>query len=190
MSTINATDIKKGMIIKFNNDLYEVADYDHVTPGNWRAMMQVKMRSVKTGSTLEYRFRSVDKVEQLSVELRPVDYLYQKGNFFVFMSTENYEEVSINLDVLKDKAKYMKENLSVMLVYCDEGLIDVQLPVTVDLKITDTTPPLKTATITNVSKPATMETGLVVQVPAFIELGETIRIDTRDGRYVERVKAE
>lgn len=189
MSTINATEIKKGMVIKFNNELYVVADYDHVTPGNWRAMMQVKMRNVKTGSTLEYRFRSVDKVEQLSVELKPADYLYQKGNFFVFMSTENYEEISIALDALKDKAKYMKENQSVMLAYCDGGLIDVQLPVTVDLKITETTPPLKTATITNVAKPAIMETGLVVQVPAFIEQGETIRVDTRDGSYVERVKA-
>ena len=184
------SEFRTGAAIRFNNDIWIITEFHHVTPGNWRAMMQVKMRSVKTGSTLEYRFRSVDKVEQMAVEVKPADYLYQKGNFFVFMSTENYEEISISLDVLKEKAKYMKENQSVMLVYCDGGLIDVQLPVTVDLKITETTPPLKTATITNVSKPATMETGLVVQVPAFIELGETIRIDTRDGRYVERVKVE
>jgi elongation factor P len=190
MSTINTTEIKKGMTIKFNNELYEVLDYDHVTPGNWRGMVQVKMRNIKTNSTIEYRFRTSERVEQMPMEQLPAEYLYQKGPSHIFMNSENYEEVSIPTEFIQDKIKYFASNQSVMLIYCDGSLINVQLPVTVDLKIVETDPPLKTATITNVSKPATLETGLVVQVPAFIEQGETIRIDTRDGSYVERVKAQ
>jgi len=190
MSTINATEIKKGMTIKFNNELYEVLDYDHITPGNWRAMIQVKMRNIKTNSTLEYRFRSSDRVEQMPIEQLPAAYSYQKGSSLVFMNTENYEEVSVPAEFVGDKIKYFSSNQSVMLIYCDSSLINVQLPVTVDLKIIETDPPLKTATITNVFKPATLETGLVVQVPAFVESGEIIRIDTRDGSYVERVKTQ
>lgn len=187
MATINATEIKKGMTIKFEGELYEIVDYDHVTPGNWRAMVQAKMRKLKTNNTMEYRFRASDRVEVMPVELRPTEYLYQKGTNFIFMNNENYEEISLSQDVLKDKTKYMTPNMTVMLVYCDGNLLDVQLPINVDMKITETDPPLKTATITNVSKPAILETGLVVQVPAFVEKGEVIRIDTRDGKYVERV---
>ncbi|MDI6786930.1 MAG: elongation factor P [Planctomycetota bacterium] len=188
MSTINATEIKKGMTIKFNNELYEVTDYDHITPGNWRAMIQAKMRNLKTNSTLEYRFRSSDRIEVMLIEMTPSEYLYQKGSSYIFMNTQNYEEISISQELLKEKTKYLSANQSIMLVYCDGNLIDVQLPITVDLKITETSPPLKTATITNVSKSATLETGLVVQVPAFIEQGEVVRVDTRDGRYMERVR--
>ncbi|MFH1231559.1 MAG: elongation factor P [Planctomycetota bacterium] len=190
MSTINATELKKGMTIKFQGELYEVTDYDHITPGNWRAMMQVKMRNIKTNSTFEYRFRSSDRVEQMAIEQLPVEYLYQKGSLIVFMNTENYEEVSVPAEFVGNKIKYFSSNLPVMLIYCDGSLINVQLPVTVDLKIIETDPPLKTATITNVFKSATLETGLVVQVPAFVEKGEIIRIDTRDNSYVERVKAQ
>ena len=190
MPTINATEIKKGITIKFNNELYEVLDYEHITPGNWRAMIQVKMRNIKTDSTLEYRFRSSDRVEHMLIEKLPAEYLYQKGPSFIFMNTENYEEITVPEEAMQDKTKYLVSNLSVMIIYCDDTLINVQLPITVDLKITETDPPLKTATITNVSKPATVETGLVVQVPAFVKQGETIRIDTRDGKYIERVKTQ
>lgn len=188
MSVINATEIKKGMTIKFNNELYEVLDYDHITPGNWRAMIQAKMRNIKTNSTLEYRFRSSERVEQMAIEQLQVEYMYQKGSSIVFMNTENYEEVSVPEKIVGDKAKYFSSNLSVILIYCDGFLINIQLPVTVDLKIIETDPPLKSATITNVFKAATLETGLVIQVPAFVEQGEIIRIDTRDNSYVERVK--
>jgi elongation factor P len=187
MGEINATEIKKGMRIKFDNELYEVLEYEHIAPGNWRAMVQVKLRNLKTTNTTEYRFRSTDRVQVMMIEQTPAEYLYQKDTFYIFMNTETYEEVSIEQGLLKEKTRYLKENQSVMLTYCEGVLIDVQLPITVDLKIVETAPPLKTATITNVSKPATLETGLVVQVPSFIQQDEVIRIDTRDGRYVERV---
>jgi len=188
MGIINSTEIKVGMTIKWENELYEVLDYDHVTPGNWRAMMQVKMRNIKTNSTTEYRFRANDRVEQMSIDARPADYMYTKGNLVVFMSTENYEEISLEKEVLKEGLKYLTPNLAVLLIYCDGDLINVQLPLNIEMKIVDTAPPLKTATITNMAKPATLESGLVVQVPAFIESGEIIKIDTRDGKYIERVK--
>ena len=190
MSIINSTEIKNGMTIKFNGELYEVLEYDHVTPGNWRAMIQVKMRNIKTNSTLENRFRANDRVEQMAIEVVPAEFMYEKGSQMVFMNTENYEEIPISKDVLKDKVKYLIANQPVSIIYCDGSFIDVSLPIIVELKIVDTSPTLKTATITNVAKPATLETGLVVQVPAFVQQGEVVRIDTRDGKYVERVKAQ
>ena len=190
MGIINSTEIKNGMTIKFNNELYEVLEYDHVTPGNWRAMIQVKMRNIKPGSTLENRFRANDRVEQMVIETRPAEYMYEKGPQMVFMSTETYEEISITKEVLGEKVKYLIPNLPVSLIYIEGSLVNVQLPMSVDLKIVETSPIMKTATITNVSKPAIMETGFVVQVPAFIQQGEVIKVDTRDGQYVERAKQQ
>ncbi|MBI4712173.1 MAG: elongation factor P [Planctomycetes bacterium] len=187
MSIINATEIRKGIIIKFNNELYEVAEYNHVAPGNWRAMVQAKLRNIKTGSIAENRFRSTDRVEVVMMEAVPAQYSYQKGKTFVFMNSSTYEEIDVDEAFLRDKQKYLLPDEEVMLQYCDGELLNVQLPITVNLKITQTAPALKTATITNVSKPATLETGLVIQVPAFVQQDEVVKVDTRDGRYIERV---
>ena len=186
---INATEIKKGIIIKFDNELYEVVDYQHVTPGNWRAMVQTKLRNIKTNNVKEHRFRSSDRMEVITIEQVPVEFLYQKGEEYVFMNQTNYEEITLSQEVLSESAVYLRPNLEVLLNYYDGAPVGIQLPVTVDLKIIETAPPLKTATITNVYKPATCENGLVVPVPPFVETGETIRVDTRDGHYVERVKS-
>ncbi len=190
MSMISATEIRTGIIIKFNNELHEVVDYTHVAPGNWRAMVQAKMRNLKTDNTTEYRFRSSDKVEHMTVEGVPAQFSYQKGDGFVFMNSATYDEIHVNKELIGHKADYLMAGLEVTLYYCEEAVIEVRLPVTVDLKITQTDPPLKTATITNVNKPATLETGLVVNVPAFIEIGEVIKVDTRDNSYVGRVSSK
>ncbi|MFA5794578.1 MAG: elongation factor P [Candidatus Brocadiia bacterium] len=187
MPMISATEIRNGIIIKFNNELHEVVDYTHVAPGNWRAMVQAKMRNLKTNKTTENRFSSSDKVEHMMVEGIPAQFSYKKGNEFVFMNSENYEEIHVDKELLGTKAPYLIGGLEVTLYYCEGSVIEVRLPVTVDLKITQTDPPMKTATITNVNKPATLETGLIVNVPPFIEIGEVIKVDTRDNSYVGRV---
>lgn len=185
---INATEIKKGIIIKLDNELYEVVNYQHITPGNWRAMVQSKLRNIKTNSTKEQRFRSTDRIEVINVEQVPAEFLYKQGNDYIFMNHTNYEEITLTQEILGDAVAYFTSNLELLINYYEGAPVGVQLPMTVDLKVTQTAPPLKTATITNVHKPATLENGLVVPVPSFVETGETIRIDTRDGHYVERVK--
>jgi len=124
----------------------------------------------------------------MAIDAIPAEYSYDKGTASIFINTENYEEIPLEKSIIKDKLPYLTSNQPVLLVYCDGFLINVQLPMNVELKIVETSPTLKTATITNVAKPAVMETGLVVQVPAFVEQGEVIKVDTRDGSYIERVK--
>lgn len=185
---LNATEIRKGMIIKHQDEIYEVLDVQHITPGNWRAMVQTKLRNVKTGSATEYRFRSNDRVEQVLTELKPMEFLYVSGTNFVFMDMTSYEELHLPAEVVGNAVQFMLPNTSVMISYLDGNPVGVQLPTTVDLKVVETEPPLRGATITNQFKPAKLETGLVVQVPSFVERNEIIRVDTRSGEYVERVK--
>ena len=184
---ISATEIRKGMVIKFENQPYVIVDYDHVTPGNWRAMVQVKMRHLKQGSMRDWRFRSEDKIEQIFIEVIPMEYLYAEGDHFVFMNLSTYDQISLSREIMADGIKYLKSNSEVMVNYYEGQAIGIQLPITVDLKVNHTEPGLKGATVTNVYKPATLETGVVVQVPSFIVIGEVIRVDTRDGKYIERV---
>jgi elongation factor P len=185
---INATDIRKGMIIRREDGIYEVLDVQHVTPGNWRAMVQSKLRNLKTGSTSEQRFRSNDRVEQVVTELKPMEFLYAVGGNFVFMDMTSYEELHLSSEVVGESAKFMLSTTNVMISYVDGKPVGVQLPTTVDLKVIETEPLLRGATVTNQFKPAKLETGLVVQVPSFVERNETIRVDTRSGDYVGRVK--
>lgn len=185
---INATDIKRGMIIKFNDAPCLVLSYEHITPGNKRAMIQAKLRNLKQGNTVEHRFRSGDRLEQVYVDAQPMEYLYQDGEQFIFMNPSTYDQMPLSREVVSEVLPYLKSNIEVTVNYYDNEPISIDLPHTVDLKITQTDPGLKGATVTNVHKPATLETGVVVNVPPFIEQGETIRVDTRTGKYVERVK--
>ncbi|MDQ7780674.1 MAG: elongation factor P [Planctomycetota bacterium] len=185
---INATDIRKGMIIRHDGEIYDVVDVQHITPGNWRAMVQAKMRNVKTGSTTEYRFRSSERVEPIHTEQRQMEFLYRSGSNFVFMDMTSYEELVLQPETVGNSVQFMLSNASVLVNYVDGSPVAVQLPTTVDLKVVETEPSLRGATVTNQFKPAKLETGLVVQVPAFVEVNETIRVDTRSGEYVERVK--
>jgi elongation factor P len=185
---IPATQLRTGMIIKYQNELVRVSQVVHVTPGNWRGMVQTKLRKLSSGTQLENRFRSEDKVERITLEQHEMEFLYQSGDEYHFMNTENYEQIALDDETLGDSGKYLTPNLRVSVEFHEGKPMGVDLPKTVDLKITDTAPGLKTATVTNVLKPATTETGLVVGVPNFIDVGEVIRVDTTTGEYLSRAK--
>ena len=183
---IPATQLRPGMVIKHNNDLHSVFSVEHRTPGNLRAFIQAKLRNLRTGAMFEHRFRSSDAIEKITVDETQMEYLYQDGDSYVFMNTENYEQLYLSRDVLGDAVDYLTANLQIKVEFFDRKPVGVELPQTVDLKVVETEPGLKSATASSVTKPAKTETGLVVQVPPFIHEGETIRVDTSDGAYLSR----
>ena len=174
------------MVIKFNNDLYSVFSMVHRTPGNLRAFVQVKLRNLRNGSQLEHRFSSTEQVERAVLDEQEMSYLYDDGEAYYFMNTENYEQVHLTREFLGDAVEYLIPELKVHVEFYDGRPISVELPPTVDLKVIETEPGLKGATVSNVTKPAKLETGLVVQVPGFINEGEKIRVSTVEGAYLER----
>jgi elongation factor P len=183
---IPATQIKKGMIILHNGELHQVVSFHHVTPGNWRGMVQTKLRNMKTGAIFENRFRSEDRVDRAVLEQHEMEYLYQDGDQYCFMSTETYEQVFLDKDTLEEALPFLKPNAKITVDFYEGKAISIELPMTVDLEVTETEPGIKGATATRTTKPATLETGLVVQVPVFIERGDVLRIDTSDKKYIER----
>jgi elongation factor P len=183
---IDATKLRVGMVIMHNGELYRMTSVTHVTPGNWRGMVQTKMRSLRSGNSTENRFRSEDKVERVTLEQHEMEYLYSDGDQFHFMNTENYEQIALSAEDLGDAAKYLMPNLRINVEFHEGTPIGVSLPKTLDLKVTETAPGLKSATVTNALKPATVETGLVVPVPNFIDVGDVITVDTETGAYVSR----
>jgi elongation factor P len=185
---MNANDLRPGMIIKHNNDLYSIHRAEHRTPGNLRAFVQARMRNLRTGALSDYRFRSEDDVERAIIDETDMQYLYADGDTYCFMNTENYEQLHLHKDVVGDRALYLVPDVTMKVEFYDGQPIDISLPPTVDLKIVETEPGIKGGSATNVTKPAKMETGLIVQVPPFISEGEVIRVDTASGAYVERVK--
>jgi elongation factor P len=176
------------MMIKHKNDLCRVLSVTHVTPGKGRGMVQAKLRNVSSGNSFEYRFRSDETVERAILDQREMQCLYEEGDGFVFMDTESYEQVSLDKDTLGDAVGYLLPNSTLTVEFHEGRPVGVELPHSVELKIVETEPPLKGATAAGGAKPAKMETGIVVDVPQFIETGEVIRVDTRDGKYLERAK--
>ncbi len=183
---IPATQLRPGMIIKHNHDLHAVFSVEHRTPGNLRAFIQAKLRNIRTGAMYEHRFRSADAVEKVNVDEVQMEFLYREGDNFYFMNTENYEQTYLTRDVLGDAVDYLIPNLQIQVEFYDGKPVGIELPATVDLEVVETEPGLKSATATNVMKPATLETGLIVQVPPFINSGEKIRVDTSEGAYLSR----
>jgi elongation factor P len=183
---IPATQMRPGMVIKHNNDLHTVFSVEHRTPGNLRAFIQAKLRNLRTGAMFEHRFRSSDPIDKITVDQVQMEYLYQDGENHVFMNTENYEQLHLGKDVLGGAVDYLTPNLQISVEFYDDKPVGVELPQTVDLKVVETEPGLKSATASSVTKPAKTETGLVVQVPPFINEGETIRVDTSEGAYLSR----
>ena len=186
---ITATQIKRGMTIKIDDELYRVFSFQHITPGNWRGMVQTKLRSLKTGAIIEHRFRSEDRVEQVYLETHEVEYLYSDGSNYHFMNTETFEQFHLPAEMLEEAIPYLTPNVKLQVEFYEGRPIGVELPPSVELRVVSTEPALRGATISNVSKPATLETGLVIQVPPFISEGELIRVDTSEGKYLERVKS-
>jgi elongation factor P len=183
---LSATQLRPGMVIKFNNELYSVFSMTHRTPGNLRGFVQAKMRSLRTGSMTEHRFSSEDKVEKAILDEQEMEYLYDDGEYFYFMNTDNYEQMHLTKELLGDATDYLIPQLKVSVEFYEGKAISVELPATVDMTVIETEPGLKGATVSNVTKPAKMETGLVVQVPPFIGEGEKIRVNTSEGTYQER----
>jgi elongation factor P len=170
-----ATQLRPGMVIKFNNELHSVFSMTHRTPGNLR-----------TGSMTEHRFSSEDKVEKAQLDEHEMEYLYDDGEYYYFMNTENYEQMHLTKELLGDATDYLIPQLKVTVEFYEGKPISVDLPATVDMTVVETEPGLKGSTVSNVTKPAKMETGLVVQVPPFITEGEKIRVNTSEGTYQER----
>ena len=185
---IPATQLRAGMIIKYQNDLFRVMNVVHVTPGNWRGMVQTKMRNMRSGTQMENRFRSEDKVDRVTFEQHDMEFLYESDGRYHFMNTETFEQIELDGDALGDAVKYLTQNLRVQVDFYEEKPMGVSLPKTVDLKVTHTEPGMKGATVTNVLKPATVETGAIVQVPSFIAIDDVIRVDTESGEYLSRAK--
>jgi len=183
---ISATQLRPGMVVKFNNDLYSVFTMTHRTPGNLRGFVQAKMRNLRSGTMIEHRFSSEDKVEKAILDEQRMEYLYDDGEYYYFMNTETYEQLHLMKDLLGDATQYLIPELKVAVEFYEGKPISVELPASVDLRVVETEPGLKGATVSNVTKPAKLETGLVVQVPAFITEGEKIRVNTSEGTYLER----
>lgn len=183
---IPATQLRPGMVIKHNNDLHSVFSVEHRTPGNLRAFIQAKLRNLRTGAMFEHRFRSADGIEKVTVDEVEMQYLYNDGDDYYFMNTENYEQTHLRRDVLGDAVDYLIPNLQIEVEFFDGKAVGVELPQTIEMTVVETEPGLKSATASSVTKPAKLETGLVVQVPPFINEGEKIRVDTSQGAYLSR----
>jgi elongation factor P len=183
---ISATQLRPGMIIKFNNELYSVFSMTHRTPGNLRGFVQARMRSLRTGTMTEHRFSSEDRVEKALLEEQEMEYLYDDGEYYYFMNTETFEQMHLMKDLLGDAVQYLIPQLKVKVEFYEGKPLGVELPATVDLMVVETEPGLKGATVSNVTKPAKTETCLMVQVPPFIVEGEKIRVNTAEGTYQER----
>ncbi len=185
---MQATELRPGVVIKHNNELYAIHRTEHRTPGNKRGFVQARMRNLNSGAMIDYRFRSEDVVERAVIDEVEMQYLYADGDALYFMDTSNYEQIHLHRDIVGDRAQYLAPDVMIKVEFYAGQPIDIALPPTVDLKIVETEPGIKGASATNVTKPAKLETGLVVQVPPFISEGETIRVDTSEGVYLERAK--
>jgi elongation factor P len=183
---IPATQLRPGMVIKHNNDLHAVFSVEHRTPGNLRAFIQAKLRNLRTGAMYEHRFRSADAIDKVVVDEVDMEYLYNDGDSYYFMNTENYEQTYLSKEVLGEAVEYLIPNLQIKVEYFDGKAVGIELPQTVELTVVETEPGLKSATASSVTKPAKTETGLIVQVPPFINEGEKIRVDTSEGAYLSR----
>jgi elongation factor P len=182
------SDIHLGSVIRFNGELCIITEYQHRTPGNLRAFYQAKMKNVKTGKSAEYRFRSGEEVELIRLEYKELQYIYKEGEHLVCMDNETFEQVHIPADLFGDNARFLKEEMIVKVAFEGETPIIGDVPTFVELEITYTEPGERGNTATNTLKAATLETGAVVQVPLFVNIGEVIKIDTRTSVYCGKVK--
>ncbi|MFZ5810183.1 MAG: elongation factor P [Chloroflexota bacterium] len=184
---IDVNDLRKGVTFELNDTLYKVLEYEHHKPGRGNATIRIKARNLRTGATIEKTFTSGDRVQDVRLDYHNVQYLYSDGSFFYFMDTETFDQPAIPAEIIGDNAPYLKEGLEAKLTFYNGEAIDIELPVSVDMVVTEAEMAVKGDTATGVTKKVTTETGLQVQVPGFVEVGDTIRIDTRSGAYVTRV---
>jgi elongation factor P len=186
---MNANDLRPGMVIRHNGELFSIHKAEHRTPGNLRAFVQARMRNLRSGALIDHRFRSEDTVEKANLDEVEMQYLYSDGDSYFFMNTQNYEQIGLHKSVIEDRASYLVPDVVIKVMLFEGRPVDIELPATVDLKVVETEPGIKGASATNVTKAAKLETGLTVQVPPFIGEGEVIRVDTAEGKYLERASS-
>jgi len=187
MASIQATRLRKGMLIKLGADLFKILDLHHLTPGNKRGFVQARLRNIRSSALGDHKFRSEDDVERATLEEREMQYLYTDGSRYHFMDTATYEQMHIDRDVLGDSVHYLVADMSIKAEFYGAEPVGIELPQTVDLLVEDTVPGIKGATASAQVKPARLETGLVVQVPPFVNAGDRIRVNTETGEYQSRV---
>jgi len=186
MATVQATRLKKGMLVKMGEDLLRILELQHVTPGNLRGFVRVKLRNIRSGTLVDQKLRSEDLIERATLDEREMQYLYRDGDDFYFMDTSSYEQVHISSEALGDSVSFLKPEMTILVEFYGTEPVGIELPQTVDLKVLDTVPGIKGATASAQVKPATLETGLVVQVPPFINPGDVVRVSTETGEYQSR----
>jgi elongation factor P len=186
MSSIQATRLKKGNLIKYNNELYRVIDLQHVTPGNLRGFVRIKLRNIRNGTLSDQKLRSEDTIERAHLDEREMQYLYRDGESFHFMDVESFEQLHMNAEVLGDSVNYLVPDATIKVEFYGSDPVGIELPPTVDLTVEDTAPGIKGATASAQVKPARLETGLVVNVPPFVNNGEKVRVSTDTGEYLSR----
>ena len=188
MTMISVNEFKNGLTIEYNNDLWRIVEFQHVKPGKGSAFVRSKLKSLRTGAVQEYTFRSTAKVETADIQTRQMQYLYNDGSSYVFMDTATYEQLEVPNAQIDQEAKYLKENMIVNIISHNGETLGLDLPNTIDLEVVETEPGIRGDTSSGGGKPATMETGLVVTVPFFINVGDVLTINTSDGSYVSRSK--
>ena len=185
---IPATQIRRGMVIVFEGDPCRITEFRHHTPGNLRAMVQAKLRNLRTGSSFEHRFRAADAVEKASLETHELEFLYQGGDTYHFMNTENYDQLELDEETLGDAAQWMQPGMRILAEFYNGRPIGIDLPNSLELAIVETAPVMKSATKTASTKPARLENGVTVNIPEFISSGERIRVNPNTGEYIDRAK--
>jgi elongation factor P len=183
-----ATQIRRGMVLVFEGEPCRVVEFRHHTPGNLRAMVQAKLKNLRTGSSFEHRFRAADSIEKASMETHDLEFMYQGGETYHFMNVENYDQLEMDEEMLGDNAQWMQPGMRIVAEYYEGRPIGIQLPNTLTLEVVDTAPVMKTATKTASTKPATLENGVTVNVPEFISTGEKVRVNPTTGEYMDRAK--
>ncbi len=185
----STSDFRPGLVIKYNNELWTIIEFQHVNPGNWRAFVRTKLKNLKSGKVIENRFRAGESIDTIRIERKEFQFLFRDGTGYVFMDKQNYEQLSVSGEQLGEGAKFLKDGESVDILFNGHDITGIELPITVELKVTETVPGVRGDSANAGTKPATVETGATVNVPLFLNEGDVVKIDTRTGEYIERVKA-
>jgi len=185
----STSDFRPGLTIKYNNELWVVVEFQHVNPGNWRAFVRTKLKNLKSGKVIENRFRAGEAIEIIKIERKEFQFLYRDGSGYHFMDKDTYDQMSVGEEVVGAGAKFLKDGESVDILFNGTDITGIELPITVELKVVETVPGVKGDSANPGTKPAFVETGATVNVPLFINEGDMLRIDTRTGGYIERVKS-
>lgn len=185
----DTSDFRNGLIIKFKNDLYSIIGFQHVKPGKGGAFVRSTLKNLRSGKVLDNTFRAGESIEIIRIERRKYQYLYREGDFLVCMDNETFEQINVPVEMLGDSIKFLKESDEIEILFNGSEIVTIEPPIFVHLKVTSTEPGFKGNTATGALKPATLETGSIINVPLFVDVGDTLKVDTRTGEYVERAKS-